>query len=75
MAGAAITTVLANIMIKGPDGRTDIVYPWLARTLTGLLTGVGVYLLITFLILINLLRDAYARANRIEEAEARRDAA
>jgi len=61
MAAAILMIVLANLL---PDtASASSVLPWPARIITGLAVGVGSYLLMTFLIIVNLLWDAYEKAN------------
>lgn len=58
----AIAVVLSNISAPA-EGSPTVVIPWISRVLTGLMVGGGTYLILTMMLVVNLLFDAYQDAN------------
>lgn len=71
---AVLAVVLSNIVTPSQDG-TDprIALPWAARLITGGLVGGGAYLILTLLLVVNLLFDAYRDANGLGRGNRRLD--
>lgn len=58
---AAVAIVLSNITEPTPAS-PSVVLPWVARVLTGLMVAGGAYLLLSLMLVVNLLFDAYQDA-------------
>lgn len=65
VAGTILTAVLANLQIEGASAAVLEV----ARVLSALSVAVGAYLVLTLVIVVNLLSDAYVTVNRVESDE------
>ncbi|GIG41932.1 hypothetical protein [Cellulomonas phragmiteti] len=65
----AIAVVLGNISTP-VEGSLEVVVPWVARILTGIMVGGGTYLILTMMLVVNLLFDAYRDANGLAERAA-----
>lgn len=71
---AALTVVLANIMIVTPNGDTRVVFPVVATLVTAVLTWAASLLLLLFWVIVNLLSRSYRSAIKVDEEEAGRGA-
>lgn len=57
IVGAVVLVVLDNVSQPAPDG--VVVIPWVAIVLTAFMVGLSAYLVLTFILIVNLLFDAY----------------
>lgn len=68
---AALTVIMANVMTEA-DGSADTLRDTPALVLTSVLVSLSTYLILSLVLIVNLLRDAYHQVNEADEKDARR---
>jgi hypothetical protein len=74
MLAAFLMVILANILPEAGVTQSSVL-PWFASLLTAASVAVGGYLLLTFLIIVNLLWDAYQEASKESNEKGQRGVA